>query len=74
MYQTTLVAEGHVAADEDVVGNGLPEDLDTEDVGDDLLCLALKIGVNEGDVVVGDDDVTERRQTLLYALNLDLVW
>lgn len=68
VHEAALVREGHVGADEDVVGDGLPEDLDAEDVGDDLLRLALEVGVDEGDVVVCGDDVAEGREALFYSL------
>ncbi|KAG7137919.1 hypothetical protein HYQ46_008394 [Verticillium longisporum] len=37
VHEAALVRERHVRADEHIVGNGLPEDLDAEHVGDDLL-------------------------------------
>jgi len=59
VYDAALVGESHVGADEDVVGNGLAEDFDAEDVGDYFFGFALEVGVHEGDVVVGDDYVAE---------------
>ena len=56
---SSLVGESHVGSDEDVIGDGLAKNFDTEDVGDDLLGLALDIRVDEGDVVIADDDVAE---------------
>ena len=38
-------------------GGRLPEDLDAEHVGDDLLRLAVKLSVDECRVVVGGDAV-----------------
>lgn len=38
-----------------------------------LLGLALNVRVDERDVVVAADDVAQRRQPLLYPLDLDLV-
>jgi negative regulator of replication initiation len=73
VHEAALVRQRHVAADEHVVGHRLAEDLDAEHVGDDLLRLALQVRVDEGDVVVGDDDVAERREALLDALYADLV-
>ena len=68
-----LVAYPAVTPDEDVVGNGLPEDFDLEDVGDDLFGLAVNVGVDEGDIVVAGDDVAEGRQAFLDALDGDLL-
>lgn len=56
---SSLVGESHVGADENIVGDGLAENLDTKHVGDDLLGFAFDIWVHEGDVVVADDDVAE---------------
>jgi hypothetical protein len=68
---STIVGDGAVRADEDVVGDGLSEDLDLEDVGDDFLSLPVDVWVHEGDVVVSGDDVAECRETLFDALNGD---
>jgi hypothetical protein len=73
VHDAALVAETHVAAGQDIVGDGLAEDLDAEHVGDDLFRLALQVRVHERDVVVGADDVAERRQALLDSLDLDAV-
>jgi hypothetical protein len=69
--EAALVGEGAVAADEDVGRDRLPEDLDLEDVGDDLLGLAVDVRVDEGDIVVARDDVAEGRQPLLDPLDRD---
>lgn len=69
--ETTLVAEGAIASDEDVAGNGLPEDLDLEDISDDFLGLSVNVRVDEGHIVVAGNDVTEGRQTLLDSLDRD---
>ncbi len=34
VHEAALVAKGHVGAGEDIVGDGLAEDFDAEDVGD----------------------------------------
>ena len=70
---TTGVAQAHVGTNKDVVGDSLSEDLDTQDIGDNLLGLALQIGVDEGDVVVAANDVAEGGEALLDALNLDII-
>lgn len=70
---TTSVAQAHVGTDKDVVGDCLSENLDTQNIGNDLLGLALQIGVDKGDVVVAANDVAECGQALLDALDLDIV-
>src|SRR5947209_8353936 len=69
--EATPIAEDAVAADEAVVGEGLAEDLDLEDVCDDLLCLAVDVWMDQRDVVVACDHVSERRKSLLDTLDLD---
>jgi hypothetical protein len=71
VHESTLVAESAVTPNEDVVRDRLPEDLDLEDVGDDLLRLAIDVGVHECDVVVAGDDVPEGGETLFDALEGD---
>jgi hypothetical protein len=46
VHEAALVRERHVGAHEDVVGYGLAEDLDAEDVGDDFFGFALEVGVD----------------------------
>ena len=73
MDQATRIAQAHVATSQHIIRNRLAEDLDAEHVGDDLLGLALQVRVDEGDRVVCADDVAQRRQPLLDALDLDRV-
>ena len=63
-----MVGESHVGANEDVVGDGLAEYVNAEDVGDYFFGFALDVGVYEGDVVVADDYVTEGGKALFYSL------
>jgi len=70
---TTGVAQAHVRANKDIVGNRLSEYLDTQNIGNNLLGLALQIGVDEGDVVVAANDVAESGKTLLDTLNLYII-
>jgi hypothetical protein len=71
--EPAVVRDRAVGADEDVVGHGLAEDLDLEDVRDQLLRLPVDVGVHERDVVVRGDDVAERGQPLLDPLDLHRV-
>lgn len=68
--ESAVVAEDTVGADEQVVGDGVAEDLDAEGVGDDLLGLLVEVGVDEGHVVVAGDAVAEGRELLLDADHL----
>jgi hypothetical protein len=74
MDEATLITDHTVRADEDVVRDRLAEDFDFEHVRDDLLCLAIDVGVHERNVVVACDDVSERREALFDALERDGVW
>jgi hypothetical protein len=71
--QAALVRNRTVAADEDVVRDRLAEDFDLEHVCDDLLCLAVDVGVHQCDVVVARDDVPEGGEALFYPLDGDCV-
>jgi len=46
----------------------LSEDFDAKDVGDYLFCFALYVGVDEGDIVIGGDDIAEGGETLFNPL------
>lgn len=72
VHERALVAYPAVTSDEDVVGDGLPEDFDLEYVGNDLFSLAVNVGVDEGDIVVAGDDVAQRREAFLDPLDGDL--
>ena len=71
MDKTALVRNGAVASDQHVICNGLSEHLDFEDVRDDLLRLAVNVGVDERDVVVACDHVPESRQAFFHSLHCD---
>jgi hypothetical protein len=68
MDKATLICDCTIWADEDVFCDRLAEDLDFEDVRDDLLRLAVDIGVHQRDVIVASDHVPKRRESLLNAL------
>lgn len=59
MHDAALVGKGHVRTDEDIVGNGLAEDFDAEDVGDYFFGFALEVRMDEGDVVVRYNYISE---------------
>ena len=63
-----MVGERHVGANEYVVGDGLAEDFDAQDVGDYFFRFALQVRVYEGDVVVGDDYVAQGGEAFFYSL------
>lgn len=49
MHDAALIGEGHVGACEDVVGDGLAEDFDAEDVGDSgNVCQLSCLDVDQG--------------------------
>ncbi len=73
MYEPALVRDRAVRADEHVVRDRLAEHLYLEHVRDDLLRLAIDVGVHKRDVVVARDDVAERGEALLDALQRDRV-
>ena len=69
--EPSLIRNRAIRAVEDVIGNSLAEDLYFESVRDDLLRL---IGMNERDIVITGDNVAERGEALLDALDGDGVW
>src|SRR5713226_2673251 len=74
MDKTTLIRDRTVRADEDVVRDRLAEDLDFENIGDDLLCLAIDVGMHQRNVVIASDHVPERGKSFLDALKGNRVW
>lgn len=59
MNESSLIRDGTITSDEDIIGNRLSEDFDFQHVGDNLLSFAIDVWVYEGDVVVTRDDVPE---------------
>jgi len=74
VYKPPLVCDSTITSHKDIVGDRLSEDFDLQDVSNDFLCFAIDVWMYEGDVVVACDDVSERRQSLLYPLNGDGIW
>jgi hypothetical protein len=74
MDESTLIRDRTITAHKDVISDRLPEHLDLEDIGDDLLCLSVNVGVDERDVVVTCDDVAESWQTLFDSLDRYGIW
>ena len=71
VHEAALIRDGTIASDENIIGDGLAEHFDLEDVCDDLFCLPIDVGVNERDIVVARYNVAERGETLLDALDPD---
>jgi hypothetical protein len=59
MDESTLVRDDAITPYKNVVCNRLPKHFDLEDVRDDLLRLSINVWVNEGDVVVTCNHVSE---------------
>mmetsp|Transcript_46829 Transcript_46829/g.141855 ORF Transcript_46829/g.141855 Transcript_46829/m.141855 type:complete len:304 (-) Transcript_46829:106-1017(-) len=73
MDHSPLIGELRVRSDQSLTGDGLTEHLHSQYVRDDVLSLSINVGMDEGDVIVAGDDVPQRRQPLLDALNDDAV-
>ena len=71
MDETALIGDCTIRADEDVFRDRLAEHLDFEDVRDDLLRFAIDVGVDERDVVITRDHVSESGEPLFDALEGD---
>jgi len=71
MDETALISDCTIRADENVVRDRLAEHLDLEDVRDDLLRFTIDVRVDESDVVVARDHVSESGEPLFDALKGD---
>lgn len=70
MHESSVVTNNAVGANQQVVGDGVLEDLDAKGVGDDLFGLLVEVGVDEGHVVVAADAVAEGGQFLFNSDDL----
>ena len=61
MDESSVVADHAVGADQEVVGNRVPEDLHSQSVSYDLLGLFVKIRVDKSNIVIASDAVAEGR-------------
>ena len=59
MDDAALIGESHVRTDQYIIGDRLAEYFDAQDVGNYFFGFAFEIGVDEGDVVVGYDYISE---------------
>ena len=73
MHDTALIRDHSVATHKDIVRNCLSENLHFQDVCNDLFGFPVYIWVNKRDVIVACDDVSERGQSLFYALYRDSI-
>ena len=64
-----MIGNDTVASNKDVVCHRLSKNFDFEDIRNDLLSLAVEIGMHQCDIVVTYNDVAECRKALLYSLN-----
>lgn len=61
VHKAALIGDGTIASNEDVIGDSLSEDLNLEDVCDDFFGFSVDIWVNESDIVVACDHISEGR-------------
>mmetsp|Transcript_9594 Transcript_9594/g.40198 ORF Transcript_9594/g.40198 Transcript_9594/m.40198 type:complete len:314 (+) Transcript_9594:222-1163(+) len=73
VHDASLVRELAVRPDENLPRHGLAENLYAQHVGDNLLRLLVDVGMDERDVVVARDAVSQRGQPLIDALHDDVV-
>ena len=71
MDETALIRDCTIGTDENVFRDRLTEHLDFEDVRDDLLRFAIDVGVDERDVVITRDHVSESGEPFFDALEGD---
>ena len=60
MYKAALIRDSAIRPDEHIVRDRLTENLDLQNVGDNLLRLAVDVRVHECDIVVACDHVAKR--------------
>lgn len=71
MNQSTLITQPTITSNEDVIGDCLSEHLDLQHVGNDLFGFSVNVGVDQSDVIVTSDDVSEGRESFFDSLNRD---
>lgn len=71
--EAALIANGTIGSNENVVGDGLSENFDLQNVRNNFLGFAINIRVHKGDIVVAGDYVAQRRQSLLNPLNRNFI-
>ena len=57
--EPSLVRDRAITAHKDVISNRLPENFNLENICDNFFCFAVNVWVDEGDVVVAGDYVSE---------------
>ena len=61
MYETALIADDTITSNEDVISDSLSEDLDLEDICDDFFGFTVNVWMDEGDIIVACNHVSEGR-------------
>jgi hypothetical protein len=69
MHQTTLICDGTITADKDVVCYCLSEHLNLEHVCDNFFRLSIYIRMYQSDMIVAGDYIAKSRQTFLDSLD-----
>ena len=66
-----MVTQDHITPRQDVIRNCLAEHFYTQGVGDEFFGFTLEVWVDQGDVVVGADDVAEGGEAFFDARDGD---
>lgn len=61
MDETTLICDCTIAANQHVFCDGLSEDLHLENICDDLFCFPIYVWMDQGDMVVACNNISESR-------------
>jgi hypothetical protein len=70
MNDSSSVVHDHVCSYQGILSNGSSEAIDAQCVGDDFFAFFVQVGVDQGDVVITDDTVSE--SGLFFFHNFDL--
>jgi hypothetical protein len=73
VYEATLVGNRTVGANKDVIGDGLAEYLHFEHISNDFFSLTIDVRMDECDIVIACDHVSEGGETLLDTLDRDSI-
>mmetsp|Transcript_126212 Transcript_126212/g.188335 ORF Transcript_126212/g.188335 Transcript_126212/m.188335 type:complete len:144 (+) Transcript_126212:316-747(+) len=72
MHHTSLIGKLAIRPHQRLSSHGLSKHFDAQHVGDDFFRLTIGIGMDQGNVIVGRNDISKGTESFFDALNDDL--
>lgn len=70
--ETSVIAQNTIGSNQHVIGDRVSKDFNSQSISDDLFRLFIQVRVNQGNVVIACDTISQGRQFFFNSDHLDI--